>query len=499
MKVFALVPVHNRVDDTRRSIECLRRQTHKPIEVIVIDDGSSDGTADYLAQQPDVTTLRGKGNLWWAGSIQRGLSYALRRASNSDYVLLINNDTTFDEHFVSTLVRVSGGAAVVGAILRDASDPSIVLGLAPVLDIWGMRVWERFTTLPESERVAPKVLYEADALSGRGVLYPARAFRVGGQMRRLLLPHYYADYELAMRMRRHGFPVLVSTEAVVYSRNEFGVQREPKTWLETFFGERSHRNVLRRAAFFSLVGTTRERLTAIPRMSAFGLQRMLASLPRRPAGVSWLRHVAELAARRLLLAARRAKLQLSAAARGRALKIIVGANGTSVPGWLSTDYPCVDVTDTRTLRRLFGLGRVSAILAEHVWEHLSNEQARLAARNCYALLRPGAYVRVAVPDGNHPDPIYIDRVRPGGCGPGANDHKVLYNLDTLSEVFRSAGFRVEPLEWFDTSGRFCSSDWDPRDGHIQRSARFDPRNRERAYAYTSVVIDALKPLTNQGG
>lgn len=285
MTVFALVPVHNLLDDTKYVIECLRRQTCTSLQIVVIDDGSTDGTGAFLMRQQDVIALKGDGSLWWAGATQRGLNYVLSKAANADYVLLINNDTTFGPDLVTTLLRVSReyGDAIVGSILRDADQPLIVHGLAPVVDVWGLRVWERYSTLPEDERRNLRPVYEVDALSGRGTLYPVKAFRISGGLRPRLLPHYYADYELAMRMKRHGFALLVSTEAVVYSRNRFSVQRECGSWFETYFGNRTHRNILQRAAFWSLVGTPLQRRTAILRMAWLPFERTMHRLRSRVA------------------------------------------------------------------------------------------------------------------------------------------------------------------------------------------------------------------------
>lgn len=177
------------------------------------------------------------------------------------------------------------------------------------------------------------------------------------------------------------------------------------------------------------------------------------------------------------------------------LKIIVGSASTSQSGWVSTNYPLLDLTDERTFHALFKRKEaVERFLAEHVWEHLSLDQAELAARNCRDYLKKGGVIRVAVPDGYHPDSDYIAQVKPGGYGPGADDHKVLYNYRTLSQLFIDQGYEVSLLEWFDEEGKFHSIDWSPEDGMIQRSLRFDGRNKTAPKKYTSVVIDARKPL-----
>jgi len=174
------------------------------------------------------------------------------------------------------------------------------------------------------------------------------------------------------------------------------------------------------------------------------------------------------------------------------LQIIVGASSTQQAGWLSTDYPLLDLTDARTFNRLFRRGSVSNFLAEHVWEHLTLEDGAKAVNNCFAYQKQGGLLRIAVPDGFHPDPDYIAQVKPGGYGPGADDHKVLYNYRTLTALLENSGYKVRLLEWFDEQGKFHHENWNVEDGLIRRSTRFDPRNSANPTAYTSLIIDASK-------
>ena len=174
------------------------------------------------------------------------------------------------------------------------------------------------------------------------------------------------------------------------------------------------------------------------------------------------------------------------------LKIIVGSASTKQEGWISTNYPLLDLTNERSFAALFQSDSVDNFLAEHVWEHLTQEEGALACKNCFAFLKQGGNLRIAVPDGFHPDMDYIAQVKPGGYGPGADDHKVLYNYRTLSKLLSNAGFKVTPLEWFDEQGEFRHENWDNAGGFIMRSTRFDPRNRDNPTAYTSLIIDARK-------
>ena len=192
--------------------------------------------------------------------------------------------------------------------------------------------------------------------------------------------------------------------------------------------------------------------------------------------------------------ARRGRRRLKRLKNVSPLRLVIGAGGISDPGWIETDIEYLDLLNPRDWEACFRRASIDAILAEHVWEHLTIEDGLAAGRRCFEYLRPGGYLRVAVPDGLHPDPSYIAYVRPGGTGPGAADHKVLYDHGMFADLFQRAGFRVELLEYFDTSGTFRGRDWNPEDGKIVRSSRFDDRNRDGRLNYTSIILDAWKDV-----
>ena len=173
--------------------------------------------------------------------------------------------------------------------------------------------------------------------------------------------------------------------------------------------------------------------------------------------------------------------------------IVIGASGISSTGWIATEQSWHDITSRQSWLIYFEPGNVKRILAEHVLEHLNPLEAVQATQNFYEFLEPGGYVRIAVPDGNHPSPEYIENVRPGGIGPGALDHKVLYTFAALNELFTNHGFIVKGLEYFSDSGTFISNNWKTEDGMIHRSYLNDGRNKGGVPNYTSIIIDAFKP------
>lgn len=185
------------------------------------------------------------------------------------------------------------------------------------------------------------------------------------------------------------------------------------------------------------------------------------------------------------------KQQVRRAGAGRC-RIIIGAGGKTLEEWIPTQIYTLNMVKQEDWERYFLKGSIDAMLAEHVWEHLAIEEGVEAARNCHTYLKSGGYLRAAVPDGLHPDPNYIEYVKPGGTGIGSEDHKVFYTHETFRRIFEDAGFKVHLLEYFDEKGEFHREDWDPEQGPIKRSERFDERNRDGRLKYSSIIIDAIK-------
>lgn len=179
--------------------------------------------------------------------------------------------------------------------------------------------------------------------------------------------------------------------------------------------------------------------------------------------------------------------------RQKEIKFNVGSGGVNMAkGWYCTDIDTLDITKLRHWRRLLLCLKVDNIMAEHVWEHLSEEDTDLANENCFRFLKRNGVLRIAVPDGFHPSRDYIEYVRPGGTGAGADDHKILYTYKTMKECLQKVGFHVVLLEYWDENGVFHFNDWSEKDGKIWRSRRYDKRNSGGTLNYTSLIVDAIK-------
>ncbi|WP_162426443.1 class I SAM-dependent methyltransferase [Pontibacter pudoricolor] len=174
------------------------------------------------------------------------------------------------------------------------------------------------------------------------------------------------------------------------------------------------------------------------------------------------------------------------------IKLVVGSGGIQIDGWILTDIDTLDVSNYEDWKRYFREGSVDTVFSEHVWEHLDVEQTDKANLNIYKYLKEGGRLRIAVPDGLHPKPSYIDYVKPGGNGPGADDHKILYTYKSMTESLTKAGFTVDLLEYWDEAGNFNFNSYDENYGKVMRSSKHDKSNVGGKLEYTSLIVDAIK-------
>lgn len=211
-KVEVVIPTHNRREVALACLEELGRVSRRGlhVHVIVIDDGSTDGTNDAIHRMfKDVEIVVGDGNLWYTGATNLGMQTALAR--NPDYILAMNDDTFLEETCLEQLVLCgeSHGHCVVGPLLLDGSQPLCVFGVDPHWDTW-YGGWRHRRKLRVD--AVPRSAWEVELIVGNCVLFPTQAIRENGLMDAAAFPQY-GDAEYTPRLRRAGWQLLVEPSA----------------------------------------------------------------------------------------------------------------------------------------------------------------------------------------------------------------------------------------------------------------------------------------------
>lgn len=221
--VYIVIPVFNRKAFTRECLMSLYRQTMRDFKIVIVDDGSTDGTKDMLNREfPEVTVLSGDGNLFWTAAINMGIRYALDHGA--EYVLTLNNDTLASPGFMEKMIYWSARKpdALLGALDIDVKTGKPYYG-GEIVN-WGWTT-SRFLLdeLAEHER---KGLHKVSLFPGRGLLIPRRVFDAIGLFEERQLPHYLADYDFTCMAKRHGFEIYCNYDAKLFTYPEEGGDRK---------------------------------------------------------------------------------------------------------------------------------------------------------------------------------------------------------------------------------------------------------------------------------
>ena len=221
--VYVVIPVFNRKHYTQKCLELLMSQTFSSMHVIVVDDGSSDGTSEMIRENfPEVEVIRGTGDWYWTGSAYQGVERALElSASDDDYIFMLNDDLEFASDLLERLIDYirTKPRSIVQALGSWTDNRNVIHYAGRRLNWWtakgsGPHEGELCSDFSEEH------VEIADTLTGRGVLFPIQVFKeVGNYDRRII---HRGDPELSRRAAKAGWDLLIYFGAVVYSYPRVG-------------------------------------------------------------------------------------------------------------------------------------------------------------------------------------------------------------------------------------------------------------------------------------
>jgi GT2 family glycosyltransferase/tetratricopeptide (TPR) repeat protein len=207
--VSIVIPVYNRVDLTVQCLEAIGQTTSGDFEVVVVDDASTDGTADVLAQFGSaLTVVRHDANHGFARACNDGA-----RAARGDLLVFLNNDTQPRPGWLEALIAAADAAPDVGAVgarllYPDGTIQHAGIGFTPD--------FEPFHLHQGVPADAPAVTEDRDceALTGACLLVPRSVYaEIGGFDEGYRM--YFEDIDLCLRIRATGRRVRYAAGSVV--------------------------------------------------------------------------------------------------------------------------------------------------------------------------------------------------------------------------------------------------------------------------------------------
>ena len=270
-RVAAIVLSWNGRERTLACLRSLAGVTYKPFSVVVVDNGSVDGSADAVsAEHPDATLVRLPGNAGFAGGMNAGARAAF--GAGAEAVVLLNNDMEVEPGFVEPLVAAlqtePGVAATCAQILFDASPARIWYAGAPFKPGRGHSGRNTGYGKPRLPPSTPP--YETARACGGAMLFTAATYERVGLFDEDLFA-YAEDTDWSLRAQRQGLHVLVVPGSVVYHAvsASSGGESSPAT---LYYALRNSLVVAERWAPRGWVGTRLRRLEALAAYAAQALR-----------------------------------------------------------------------------------------------------------------------------------------------------------------------------------------------------------------------------------
>lgn len=246
--IYIVTPVFNRKKFTANYLDALSKQTMQDFKIIIVDDGSTDGTSEMIESNfPDTILLRERGgDLWWTAATNIGVRHALNQGDTT-YIMTLNDDTLPRENFMEIMMLSAkeNPRALLGAFTLDVNSGKPIYA-GHIID------WKKcaFNNLLKTEQRSEfKGLREVNVYPGRGLLIPKEVFDNIGYYDEKNFPQTVADEDFTVRASNFGYTIYCNYDAIIeeYPEESGGVQlRKNKSWKNYYnhlFGMRGVGNI----------------------------------------------------------------------------------------------------------------------------------------------------------------------------------------------------------------------------------------------------------------
>jgi GT2 family glycosyltransferase len=266
-----IVVVHlDALDTSRRCLQSVAALDHEDRTLVLVDNGSTDGSGDVLAAEFDVELVRAGKNLGFAGGANLGLRRAL--ATGADYAWLLNNDARPRAAALTALVAAAESDARIGVVGSVLHEPDGI-------------VWGGGTLSPLARTRPARSAAELDYVAGTSMLVRRGLLEDVGLLDEAFF-FYYEDVDLCLRARARGWRLAVAPDSQVEHDGGATVARQsPKS--DALQAESGGMLLRRRAGVFAAP-------LAVARAGGIAAQRVARRQPGRalPVARAFLRGVA---------------------------------------------------------------------------------------------------------------------------------------------------------------------------------------------------------------
>jgi len=205
----------NRRDDTLECLRSLEHQTYANLRLLVVDNGSTDGSADAITKElPGTEMLLLSENRGFAGGANAGIRGALARGA--DLICLVNNDTVADPAMVSHLVQgLSPNTGMVAPKIYYTCDPERIWSVGGNCHALTTEMTDKGTG--QLDRGQWDSVLERHFLVGCALLIRREVFEKVGVFDERFIS-YYEDMDYCVRVRGAGYRLFLVPQAHLWHK-----------------------------------------------------------------------------------------------------------------------------------------------------------------------------------------------------------------------------------------------------------------------------------------
>ena len=209
MKTSIILAVHDALSYTKQCIMAVRAFVPKgSYEILVVDNGSTDGTAAWLAREKDIKLLQNPANLGAAVAWNQAAAVA-----QGEELLFLHNDVVLPHGTLAILQAALWSQPEIGAVGPVTNRCQLVYQKIAVPEYHSFADLQDFADRRASEEhSAQQSLY----LESFCLLMKREAFLKTGSFDGQFLPHYYEDFDYSLRLLQNGYRMLTVMGAFVH-------------------------------------------------------------------------------------------------------------------------------------------------------------------------------------------------------------------------------------------------------------------------------------------
>jgi GT2 family glycosyltransferase len=213
--VYAVTLNWNGRQDLLECLASLKRQTYPNLHILSVDNHSSDGSPQAVAEYfPEVEQIINPDDLGFG----RGLNVGMRKAveNGADFIFTVSNDTLLDPECVSHLVQHAGGdIGLLAPLIFYAGEPQVIWAMGGKTNRWTLEKVSPWDGHPDPGDLPE--LIEQDFVTGCALMFPRETLeRVGYWDETFFM--YYEDSDLCRRVRCAGLRILVVPAAKMWHK-----------------------------------------------------------------------------------------------------------------------------------------------------------------------------------------------------------------------------------------------------------------------------------------